>query len=74
MSFAFLFFFLPGTTDGKSRKMSMNLRCGFYHDAMLVRKIYRTDRNSEIDGVRDESLHPLVVLLPSQYVLGAGMR
>lgn len=38
------------------------------------KKIYRTDRNSEIDGVRDEGLHLLVVLLPSQYVLGAGMR
>lgn len=74
MSLASCLFFLPGTIDGKSRNMSMNLRCGFYHDAMMVRKIYRTDRNSEIDGVRDEGLHPLVVLLPSQYVLGAGMR
>lgn len=41
---------------------------------MLVRKTYRLDRSSNIDGVRDESLDPLVVLLPSQCVLGAGMR
>lgn len=57
-----------------SRKMSKNLRCGFYGDTMLVRKTYRLDRSSDIDGVRDESLDPLVVLLPSQCVLGAGMR
>lgn len=74
MSFASRLFFLPGTTDATSREMSKNLRCGFYCDAMLVRKICRLDRNSKIDGVTDESLDPFVVLLPSQCVLGAGMR
>lgn len=54
--------------------MSKCLRCGFYQDAMLVRKIYGLHRNSEIDGVTDESLDPLVLLLLSQCVLGAEMR
>lgn len=65
---------LLGTVDATSGNMSKCLRCGFYQDAMLVRKIYGLHRNSEIDGVTDESLDPLVLLLLSQCVLGAEMR